>query len=158
MASSWGHDNSLRSSPPRRHIHMRLRRRGKDIALNLHTNLTLRSGPQGRVSKGRHQSRRYEAASSTISCVAHPSRRPLRGLLRMRLFTGMLSKLAPMRGWDPLRSNGEASVEYSNVVILSEAKACPERRRRDLMPVASGDEVLRSAQDDRTHLEIRSGG
>ena len=34
-------------------------------------------------------------------------------------------------------------------VILSEAKACPERSRRDLMPVASGDEVLRYAQDDR---------
>jgi hypothetical protein len=33
-------------------------------------------------------------------------------------------------------------------VILSEAKACPERSRRDLMPVASGDEILRCAQDD----------
>jgi hypothetical protein len=33
-------------------------------------------------------------------------------------------------------------------VILSEAKACPERSRRDLMPVASGDEILRFAQDD----------
>src|ERR1700730_3561900 len=28
------------------------------------------------------------------------------------------------------------------------AKACPERSRRDLMPVASGDEILRFAQDD----------
>src|ERR1700738_4655449 len=33
-------------------------------------------------------------------------------------------------------------------VILSEAKACPERSRRDLMPAASGDEILRFAQDD----------
>ena len=33
-------------------------------------------------------------------------------------------------------------------VILSEAKACPERSRRDLMPVARGDEILRFAQDD----------
>src|SRR5713226_480883 len=35
-------------------------------------------------------------------------------------------------------------------VILSEAKACPERSRRDLMPVASGDEILRFAQDDNS--------
>src|ERR1700738_2821259 len=33
-------------------------------------------------------------------------------------------------------------------VILSKATACPERSRRDLMPVASGDEILRFAQDD----------
>src|ERR1700730_17191518 len=39
-------------------------------------------------------------------------------------------------------------------VILSEAKACPERSRRDLMPVASGDEILRFAQDDNgKHLQ-----
>jgi hypothetical protein len=66
------------------------------IGANLHTNLTLRSGPQGRVSKGGQQSRCCEPAFSTISCVAHPSRRPLCGLLRMRLLLGISSKLAPM--------------------------------------------------------------
>ena len=31
---------------------------------------------------------------------------------------------------------------------LSAAKDCPERSRTDLMPLASGDEILRGAQDD----------
>jgi hypothetical protein len=35
-------------------------------------------------------------------------------------------------------------------LIRAEAKACPERSRRDLMPVASGDEILRFAQDDNS--------
>jgi hypothetical protein len=43
------------------------------IGANLHANLTLRSGPQGRVSKGGQQSRCREPALSTISCVAHHS-------------------------------------------------------------------------------------
>src|ERR1700730_14745810 len=34
-------------------------------------------------------------------------------------------------------------------LIRAEAKACPERSRRDLMPVAS-DEILRFAQDDNS--------
>jgi hypothetical protein len=42
------------------------------------------------------------------------------------------------------------NVEYSKVVILSEAK--------HLMPVASGDEVFRFTQDDWTHFDILSGG
>jgi hypothetical protein len=41
---------------------------------------------------------------------------------------------------------GDMGIFFS--VILSAAKACPERSRRDLMPVASGDEILRFAQDD----------
>src|ERR1700730_1501295 len=41
---------------------------------------------------------------------------------------------------------GDMGIFFS--VILSEAKACPERSRRDLMPAASGDEILRFAQDD----------
>src|ERR1700759_2580079 len=80
-----------------------------------HTNLTLRSGPQGRVSKGRQQSRRFEPAFSTISCVAHPSRRPrsLRraksrgGLLRMRLL--LTGTLLNDEGTSPCRSPARGS-------------------------------------------------
>jgi hypothetical protein len=42
-------------------------------------------------------------------------------------------------------------------VILSAAKARPERSRRDPMPIASGDEVLRCAQDDNRGSESRRG-
>jgi hypothetical protein len=74
-------------------------------------------------------------------------------LLRMRLSVNQQSMNAGTGSHDVrCRQNchvGARSRPFLHVVILSAAKACPERSRRDLMPVASGDEVLRCAQDDR---------
>jgi hypothetical protein len=50
----------------------------------------------------------------------------------------------------PSRHGDSAFMCIFSSVILSEAKACPERNRRDLMPVASSDEILRLAQDDNS--------
>jgi hypothetical protein len=41
---------------------------------------------------------------------------------------------------------GDMCIFFS--VILSEAKACPERSRRDLIAACHGHEILRFAQDD----------
>jgi hypothetical protein len=41
---------------------------------------------------------------------------------------------------------GDICIFFS--VILSEAKACPERSRRDLIAACHGHEILRFAQDD----------
>src|SRR6266481_3825338 len=71
---------------------------GALMGANLHLDLTLRSTAERCVSKGRQLGRRCKPAISTTPCVAHPSRRPLRGLLRMRLSFEISAKLAPMSG------------------------------------------------------------
>jgi hypothetical protein len=71
---------------------------GAPIGANFGFNLTLKSGAKRRISKGGNTTDVAKSACFAIFCAAHPSRRPLRGLLRMRVMLVRQPKLAPMSG------------------------------------------------------------